>query len=102
RRRHTRLQGDWSSDVCSSDLLVLGGVLLYFGFKVLGGAALLVLAGADSSAVRYCRILLLGKGLQEECEHAVAGDVGEGDQFKGRSEERRVGKECRAVWCVYH
>src|SRR5256885_4271967 len=26
RRRHTRLQGDWSSDVCSSDLVgVLGG-----------------------------------------------------------------------------
>src|SRR3989454_11670560 len=24
RRRHTRLQGDWSSDVCSSDLLELG------------------------------------------------------------------------------
>src|SRR5256885_3694490 len=23
RRRHTRLQGDWSSDVCSSDLIVL-------------------------------------------------------------------------------
>src|SRR5256885_12653187 len=23
RRRHTRLQGDWSSDVCSSDLTVL-------------------------------------------------------------------------------
>src|SRR5256885_8438003 len=22
KRRHTRLQGDWSSDVCSSDLLV--------------------------------------------------------------------------------
>src|SRR3989454_6589326 len=34
RRRHTRLQGDWSSDVCSSDLLiVLGGgyVGLEFG-----------------------------------------------------------------------
>src|SRR6266446_7817133 len=26
RRRHTRLQGDWSSDVCSSDL-VPGGLL---------------------------------------------------------------------------
>src|SRR5256885_6992724 len=25
RRRHTRLQGDWSSDVCSSDLLVVVG-----------------------------------------------------------------------------
>src|SRR5256885_3085227 len=24
RRRHTRLQGDWSSDVCSSDLSALG------------------------------------------------------------------------------
>src|ERR1022692_3272705 len=24
RRRHTRLQGDWSSDVCSSDLVNLG------------------------------------------------------------------------------
>src|SRR5215467_8553513 len=23
RRRHTRLQGDWSSDVCSSDLMVV-------------------------------------------------------------------------------
>src|SRR2546426_10046111 len=23
RRRHTRLQGDWSSDVCSSDLLAV-------------------------------------------------------------------------------
>src|SRR3989454_4926507 len=25
RRRHTRLQGDWSSDVCSSDLVVVPG-----------------------------------------------------------------------------
>src|SRR2546426_1459150 len=24
RRRHTRLQGDWSSDVCSSDLFLKG------------------------------------------------------------------------------
>src|SRR5256885_10812130 len=28
RRRHTRLQGDWSSDVCSSDLRVIGDVLV--------------------------------------------------------------------------
>src|SRR5256885_10728151 len=31
RRRHTRLQGDWSSDVCSSDLLGRGA-------RVRGGA----------------------------------------------------------------
>src|SRR5256885_5712975 len=36
RRRHTRLQGDWSSDVCSSDLLLFddfgsatGGAVFY-------------------------------------------------------------------------
>src|SRR3989454_4018755 len=28
RRRHTRLQGDWSSDVCSSDLRITQLVLL--------------------------------------------------------------------------
>src|SRR5205807_8433586 len=27
RRRHTRLQGDWSSDVCSSDLIPPAGAL---------------------------------------------------------------------------
>src|ERR1022692_4390103 len=27
RRRHTRLQGDWSSDVCSSDLITIVGVV---------------------------------------------------------------------------
>src|SRR5215467_15275443 len=27
RRRHTRLQGDWSSDVCSSDLHFVGRVM---------------------------------------------------------------------------
>src|SRR5256885_4678374 len=31
RRRHTRLQGDWSSDVCSSDLVCLKGT--FFGMK---------------------------------------------------------------------
>src|SRR5256885_4526614 len=28
RRRHTRLQGDWSSDVCSSDLIALAALAL--------------------------------------------------------------------------
>src|SRR5256885_13146399 len=38
RRRHTRLQGDWSSDVCSSDLRrgILGGRLRQ-GFRAAGG-----------------------------------------------------------------
>src|SRR5688500_20341850 len=28
RRRHTRLQGDWSSDVCSSDLVLVLGLTM--------------------------------------------------------------------------
>src|SRR2546426_4703040 len=40
RRRHTRLQGDWSSDVCSSDLTLLPQV----GVNLLG-AILIVLFG---------------------------------------------------------
>src|SRR5688500_19365319 len=30
RRRHTRLQGDWSSDVCSSDLAIITVVMIRY------------------------------------------------------------------------
>src|SRR6266700_4562228 len=36
RRRHTRFSRDWSSDVCSSDLL--GGVLIFTDVLPLSGA----------------------------------------------------------------
>src|SRR5256885_2584304 len=39
RRRHTRLQGDWSSDVCSSDLGPRVAHLLDLRLVRLGGAA---------------------------------------------------------------
>src|SRR5256885_9837363 len=35
RRRHTRLQGDWSSDVCSSDLALTAGVINEALFSVI-------------------------------------------------------------------
>src|SRR5205807_5010356 len=37
RRRHTRLQGDWSSDVCSSDLIEYLSTKVGFVLLVLGG-----------------------------------------------------------------
>src|SRR3989454_6926843 len=49
RRRHTRLQGDWSSDVCSSDLASAAGVA--------NGAYVLADAEGDRPDV-----LLLGTG----------------------------------------
>src|SRR6266850_7322641 len=38
RRRHTRLQGDWSSDVCSSDLDYVAVKVPQFSFPRLVGA----------------------------------------------------------------
>src|SRR6266446_6454529 len=52
RRRHTRLQGDWSSDVCSSDLacsqIIMGPLSDRFGRRpvLLAGLGLMVAASA--------------------------------------------------------
>src|SRR5690606_39931730 len=67
RRRHTRFSRDWSSDVCSSDLIGL-----------LARDDLLLLAKTAAVVV-----------IPDELDDAVV-------RFRaGRSEERRVGKECR-------
>src|SRR5476649_346258 len=68
RRRHTRSLCDWSSDVCSSDLINL---IAY---------ALSNAATAGPESARFV--------------------VGPSDEI--RSEERRVGKECRSRWSAYH
>src|SRR5438445_6938151 len=66
RRRHTRYWRDWSSDVCSSDLI------------------------AD----------LNGDGNQDLV--VSNGDTNTNLSIFLRSEERRVGKECRSRWSPYH
>src|SRR2546426_2733011 len=91
RRRHTRLQGDWSSDVCSSDLQPY----------------------ADRLQVRYRidGILYDSKVIPKKFQDAIISRVkvmGKMDIAErrlpqdGRSEERRVGKECRSRWSPYH
>src|SRR5437879_11864995 len=72
RRRHTRYIGDWSSDVCSSDLPS-------------GRAG----AGGDVEAARGA-----AGHATRRLDTRLPGSVGRG----GRSEERRVGKECRSRW----
>src|SRR5438876_2358024 len=82
RRRHTRWTGDWSSDVCSSDLDPSPGTVAY-------------VTGLGSDNV----ILMDGSGARLSTTIAV----GEGPTGLGlRSEERRVGKECRSRWAPYH
>src|SRR5256886_13512785 len=100
RRRHTRFDCDWSSDVCSSDLFadpVLAGDGAAGGdtdFQNLegereGGVFLPV----DSAIVQNQRM---------EIAVASVKNVGNAQAVFSRSEERRVGKECRSRWSPYH
>src|SRR3712207_8870377 len=89
RRRHTRYWRDWSSDVCSSDLL------------------------RDPHGVARPGLLDRLVGLFEQGDDrllvrdrdAEALDLEPGqlvEPLLERSEERRVGKECRSRWSPYH
>src|SRR5256885_5366373 len=90
RRRHTRLQGDWSSDVCSSDLEQTPTILTTPDCK-------------QNTPVGKLIAGLSGKTKPETVEK-LAGLTAEDETRLQtlRSEERRVGKECRSRWSPYH
>src|SRR2546429_2112562 len=86
RRRHTRCSRDWSSDVCSSDLV---GVYQNKYFNLSGDREPDRLMAARISSSVFPMLgaePMLGRRFT----------IGE------RSEERRVGKECRSRWSPYH
>src|SRR5205807_3630953 len=92
--RHTRLQGDWSSDVCSSDLLQGQRDLGTVGRMLLSELAPLVNAqqgvmyqmeSEDSGAL----VMLSAFAGDGRDDHLRSLKLGEG---LIRSEERRVGK----------
>src|SRR5256885_7519389 len=88
RRRHTRLQGDWSSDVCSSDLLLAA---CGRGLQKISGIVISINnnPAPPAAAARWQTALA---GTERGAAH--------GGLY--RSEERRVGKECRSRWSPYH
>src|SRR5256885_2474662 len=93
RRRHTRLQGDWSSDVCSSDLS--------------GPAEAMATHGAGALFVPTNNGLPKQRASAELAQQARAIDIARAVEngvwvIRARSEERRVGKECRSRWSPYH
>src|SRR5205807_7094155 len=73
RRRHTRLQGDWSSDVCSSDLSKAG--IRTKAPTAMSGTTTLPPASKRGLSSIFPRLRPSARS--------------------SRSEERRVGKECR-------
>src|SRR2546429_3134357 len=90
RRRHTRCSRDWSSDVCSSDLSACHIHLAadhpegYDRYSPMVSRLLHLLV---IDVLATCVALRIGPALQPALE---------------RSEERRVGKECRSRWSPYH
>src|SRR5690606_39955199 len=101
-RRHTRFSRDWSSDVCSSDLLnSLGYKLLDEGryMEAIYVFRLNVGLYPNSSNVFYS----LGEGYYRAGDRDKAVRCYEKalELDPARSEERRVGKECRATRSRY-
>src|SRR5690554_8159252 len=84
RRRHTRCGRDWSSDVCSSDLC-----------SSKAGLNQLTAVAAEESRLKKLGIkyYALSPGIVDtEMQQDIRTSA------KDRSEERRVGKECRSRW----
>src|SRR5438105_15616134 len=81
RRRHTRSTRDWSSDVCSSDL-----GYYQLGWFPGGGRIDTFVAPPPPRTGLYV------------VDSLLAGDLDALRSALLRSEERRVGKECRARW----
>src|SRR3546814_16101434 len=86
---------DWSSDVCSSDLILSGVALHARRFEII----LLELLFGDVAVIALQ--LLLGAKLDAEIRHLALAAL-----TVLRSEESRVGKECvstgRSRWSRYH
>src|SRR5690625_5417218 len=79
RRRHTRWPRDWSSDVCSSDLKILGNTTIGVAgfFRAFQPAGFDLLSWLETATAKF---RAFGEGA---------------DTNPARSEERRVGKECK-------
>src|SRR5205807_5799951 len=100
--RHTRLQGDWSSDVCSSDLTdrsLFGLIDAYLRRNVERLEA--SLRDLDYAPEAQAAATSLFVELADFMKRERAAQVGEEERvLAGRSEERRVGKEWRARWAA--
>src|SRR5690606_39739008 len=92
---HTRFSRDWSSDVCSSDLV---GGMIEFGVSKAHNLALaslpeIILPGDFSDSHHFWEEDIVVPEIHvDNGEVALSAENGIGYEVKLRSEERRVGK----------
>src|SRR5207248_4861948 len=100
RRRHTRSYGDWSSDVCSSDLTISTGastnvVEIYdIASNTWSAGAVYPITESFISAWTQGGFIYTAGGID--------GVTAVESNKTYRSEERRVGKECRSREMTCH
>src|SRR5258707_3511009 len=92
RRRHTRYWRDWSSDVCSSDLNYERPI--YYSAPAQ--------ATPPSNGPVAGNRAYYPPQSETDYENVRSAIADGGLAVKARSEERRVGKECRSRWSPYH
>src|SRR5207247_6506928 len=95
RRRHTRSTRDWSSDVCSSDLTQLGLAREIFqaAYRV---HPMPILDQIGHKIERYATDVEVS--LRSGDEVGLIAFLRREVEGLFRSEERRVGEECRSRW----
>src|SRR5690606_39481994 len=99
RRRHTRFSRDWSSDVCSSDLVLgdtTGTPLSFAEIKIAGKQQFML---TDKHGYFKVNNVCPGNNAMQ-CDYI--GYKSLNFNVFLRSEERRVGKECRYRWKPVH
>src|SRR2546430_2818330 len=95
RRRHTRFDCDWSSDVCALPIY-FGHTLSIYDENV--HVPLMIAApGLVEAPIRIKRTASL-----IDITPTLLDLSGISISDHARSEERRVGKECRSRWSPYH
>src|SRR2546422_4802704 len=97
-------------DVCVVLTGCMSLLIVFFFFKAEDGIRVVAVTGVQTCALPISRLIRRAEGISTHADPAgsvlVAG--GGGRVFRGegrlseRSEERRVGKECRSRWSPYH
>src|SRR5207237_4655725 len=97
RRRHTKFKCDWSSDVCSSDLLYAG---VHCWLLDVAPSELTPEDKARGLTLSDPRVRnrIVRAGLEAAQKARPAAFFTPATANRIRSEERRVGKECMYVW----